>query len=511
MRFIAPGGASGLMGIVHKATFLTVFEVDETEPVDLDWTTRPVNEYTKSDDVFRPEFLKAALPRAHAHHLLPYYYSTGTLRPVWKLYEDTHSAFLQSLVVDKKVASKLTHPLRGWRIAVKDNFQIQRIRTSAYNRAYFELYPPDSRAAVCIQKLYDAGATIVGTTKLASFAATEEPMECVDWPAPFNPRADGYQSPAGSSSGSGMAVAAYGWLDVTVGSDTSESGRRPGHWNGCFAMRPSNGYLSQERLPSSFPSRTDCCQLLLSIVYAADYMDMIRNAPQRELLDAFVADLEKTFGVKHEKVSFEEIWKTNPPSQANGASLLTYMKDASRDSFFYEGYHNFAAFRQDYKTKFGKDAYISPPVRRQWELSSHISASSHAEAMLKVEVCKTWFEEVITKPSKQNTLVFIPIEEIAPRYRDEMPTAHFNPVGVPNLFLSPILKAPELTVPIGEVAYSSKVSDNEEKLPVAVSVIGPPGQDLFLFDLVMKCPQNSNRPDRVLAGRKLFPDAESIE
>jgi hypothetical protein len=110
-------------------------------------------------------------------------------------------------------------PLQGWRIAVKDNFQIKNIRRSACNRAHYELYPPASQTAPCVQNFCDAGATIVGTTKPASFAATEEPLECIDWSAPFNPRADGYQSPAGSSSGSGVAAAAYDWLDITIGSD----------------------------------------------------------------------------------------------------------------------------------------------------------------------------------------------------------------------------------------------------------------------------------------------------
>lgn len=50
---------------------------------------------------------------------------------------------------------------------------------------------------------------IVGTTKLASFAATEEPVECIDYQAPWKPKAGGYQSPAGSSSGSGAAIGAY--------------------------------------------------------------------------------------------------------------------------------------------------------------------------------------------------------------------------------------------------------------------------------------------------------------
>lgn len=48
----------------------------------------------------------------------------------------------------------------------------------------------------------------------------EEPLECIDWPTPWNPRADGYQSPAGSSSDSGVAIAAYDWLDIAIGSDS---------------------------------------------------------------------------------------------------------------------------------------------------------------------------------------------------------------------------------------------------------------------------------------------------
>lgn len=162
--------------------------------------------------------------------------------------------------------------LEGWRIAVKENFNIKGVKTSACNRAFCELYPPALETAAAIQVLYDQGAVIVGTTKLASFAATEEPMECIDWQAPWNPRADEYQSPAGSSSGSGVAIAAYSWLDIAIRSDSeklysfqlvhslfsdtvaaSGSGRRPGHWNGCFVMRPTHGLLSHEGFLLSFP------------------------------------------------------------------------------------------------------------------------------------------------------------------------------------------------------------------------------------------------------------------
>ena len=73
--------------------------------------------------------------------------------------------------------------------------------------------------------MVDAGAILVGTTKLASFAATEEPTQYIDYQAPWNPRADGYQSPAGSSSGSGAAIGAYDWLDIAIGSDSMRNPR----------------------------------------------------------------------------------------------------------------------------------------------------------------------------------------------------------------------------------------------------------------------------------------------
>ena len=41
--------------------------------------------------------------------------------------------------------------------------------------------------------------------------------------------------------------------------------------------------------------------------------------------------------------------------------------------------------------------------------------------------------------------------------------------------LSPILEAPELVVPVGEIPYQSKVSGMEEHLPVGVGLMALPG------------------------------------
>jgi hypothetical protein len=39
---------------------------------------------------------------------------------------------------------------------------------------------------------------------------------------------------------------------------------------------------------------------------------------------------------------------------------------AGRNSFFYDDYHNFDKFREDYQRVFKKTPYVSPPVRWQW-------------------------------------------------------------------------------------------------------------------------------------------------
>ena len=61
---------------------------------------------------------------------------------------------------------------------------------------------------------------IVGKTKMNPFDMWEEPIEYVDYQAPWNPRADRYQSPGGSSLGSAAAIASYDWLDIAIGTDS---------------------------------------------------------------------------------------------------------------------------------------------------------------------------------------------------------------------------------------------------------------------------------------------------
>jgi Asp-tRNA(Asn)/Glu-tRNA(Gln) amidotransferase A subunit family amidase len=136
-------------------------------------------------------------------------------------YGETHPSSL-TIAVPSRLYFQRTKdlPLAGVRIAVKDNTDLQGLRTGASSRSFTRLYNPRSKSAPALQNLLDLGAIVVGKTRTTQFADTEwATADWVDYHAPFNPRADGYQSPSGSSAGSGAAMAAYEWLDFATGTD----------------------------------------------------------------------------------------------------------------------------------------------------------------------------------------------------------------------------------------------------------------------------------------------------
>ncbi len=74
-----------------------------------------------------------------------------------------------------------------------------------------------------VEKLLKLGLVVVGKLKTTQFADSEwATCDWIDYHAPFNPRADGYQGPSGSSAGSAAAIATYEWLDFTIGTDSTQ-------------------------------------------------------------------------------------------------------------------------------------------------------------------------------------------------------------------------------------------------------------------------------------------------
>ena len=130
-------------------------------------------------------------------------------------------------------------PLHGIPIALKDNLAVKGTRTTAGSKV-LENWIPDHDATVT-ERPRRAGAIFVGKLNMHEFAwggTSDNPH----YGAVRNPW-DTERFPAGSSGGSGVAVAArtcYG----AIGTDTGGSIRLPFAINGVVGIRPTYGRVS---------------------------------------------------------------------------------------------------------------------------------------------------------------------------------------------------------------------------------------------------------------------------
>ncbi|KAK2591957.1 hypothetical protein QQS21_010363, partial [Conoideocrella luteorostrata] len=410
----------------------------------------------------------------------------------------------------------VSRPLDGARISVKDNIDIAGHKTSLCNRAWMDLYPAKKTHAACVQTLLDAGAIVVGKVKLQAMIMREEPLECVEFTAPFNPRGDGYQVPSGSSHASAAGIGSYDWLDFSLGSDTNGSGRKPASYNGCFSIRPSTGILNTKGVVGFFPQfdmpvffgraiskvpdfistwygqspmLRQPSKMPIRVLYPLDYLPTT-NAAQTHLIDKFVSGLESAFLVTRTEISLAERWKGDCPDGAEHADIAEYLVDAGILPFYHDQYQNSADFRLDYEKKHGKPPFVHRALHWQWEeVGMKVSKEQRDALWRRSEIYRHWLLEKIFDANSGDsiTIMVLPIEAGKPNYRDSEISSYLPLLsGYAALNMSPMMRAPEVTAPIGEIPYNSVVTKREEPLPIAVSVIGPPGTDLILTHLVEK-------------------------
>jgi len=141
-------------------------------------------------------------------------------------------------------------PLHGIPIAVKDLFRVEGMVRTCGSRVHVrELCQTNAKA---VQNLKDAGAIVVGLTRLNEFAYGPTGINAVDG-SPRNPW-NLKHACGGSSSGSACAVAS-GLVWGAVGSDTGGSVRIPASNSGIAGIKPTYGRVSRQGiypLASSF-------------------------------------------------------------------------------------------------------------------------------------------------------------------------------------------------------------------------------------------------------------------
>lgn len=131
-------------------------------------------------------------------------------------------------------------PLHGVPVVLKDNFDTFEMATTGGSFMLKGSVPPDD--AFVVKKLRDAGAIILAKVNLSEFASGGARSSLGG--QSHNPH-DLERTPAGSSGGTGVAVAA-GYAPLGLGTDTGGSIRGPSTANGIVGLKPTHGLLSRD-------------------------------------------------------------------------------------------------------------------------------------------------------------------------------------------------------------------------------------------------------------------------
>ncbi|PKK42050.1 hypothetical protein CI102_14067 [Trichoderma harzianum] len=422
-------------------------------------------------------------------------------------------------------------PLAGKRILIKDNIHLDGIKTSNGNRAFYETYPAQTQTASCIQKLIDKGVVVIGKTKMSSFGNWEEPIQYTDYPAPWNPRADRYQSPGGSSSGSASAVAAYEWLDIAIGTDTWGSVTRPAHWCGCFGLRPSLEAISADGIvpcvkswdiPGILARNLEDCkhfaeewldfsnnkfkeypQEFSCLLWPTDFWENV-EATEKEMAKKFAKNMADKLGVCLREYSFENCWEEEGPEGWRKYSLQEFMKETTQ-AMAYDSFNSSEDFRTKYKEKNGAEPYTSKPNEDTWSIGKKTTRRTRDDAFARIDIYQQWFKDHYFTDERKKTIsviIVLPLDIAGPRYRDNCPRDDDPSINA--LALGPVMGAPVLTVPIGQIPYHSRISKRPEQSPFAVALMGSPGTDIKLIDNAIFAMGCLNIPTKVKTGKRMY-------
>ncbi|UYZ63561.1 amidase [Hymenobacter weizhouensis] len=146
----------------------------------------------------------------------------------------------------ERKAGKVRGPLHGIPVLVKDNIDTaDKQQTTAGSLA---LAGHRARQdAFIVKKLREAGAVVLGKTNLSEWANFRSTRSTSGWSSRGSQTKNPYildRTPSGSSSGSGVAVAAN-LCAVAIGTETDGSVVSPASCNGIVGIKPTVGLLSR--------------------------------------------------------------------------------------------------------------------------------------------------------------------------------------------------------------------------------------------------------------------------
>nr|ODN88363.1 hypothetical protein L203_02976 [Cryptococcus depauperatus CBS 7841] len=450
-------------------------------------------------------------------------------------------------VPSRLYTSTTTGSLSGKRVAIKDVYDIRGVPTIASSRVYMDWRGVVNTSASSVKKLEQAGCALVGKVKTTQWCVLYHVQMYLTHGngSPFSPRGDQYQSCGSSSSGSACALAGYPWLDYAIGSDTTGSVRYPALVTGLYGNRPTTGMLTLDGVVPCLKS-TDTASVLsrspvdfkkfLETWYAESPINRrFTHLPRKlvfprdsisglsphltEMIEEFLRGTEKVLGTSVDAFNISE-------AAIAAGWTLDKMNDLISKFDEYVARQPTHIFRRSWEVV-GKslfDSYAqqhdgaSPPfgsiLANNWKKARDHpwSQKEYQEIQQDVGRFKKWFNEVILERDEETCSKAILVEPFAldevPTYRETRLNQGPSPLGA---IYSPfdhgricsMADCPHYIVPIGQVDFSSVVSEKTEKHPIVLGLIAYPGCDFMLLELIQRL-QAAGVIREVKTGRTAF-------
>lgn len=181
---------------------------------------------------------------------------------------------------------KLRGPLHGIPVILKDNIDTaDKMKTTAGSLALLDAPAPKQDAFVAAQ-LRKAGAVILGKANLSEWANFRSENSSSGWSGRGGQTRNPYildRSPCGSSSGSGVAVAAN-LTALAVGTETDGSVVCPSSINGIVGIKPTLGLVSRSGIIPIAHSQDTAGPMARSVADAAILLTVMTGEDKKDTI-----------------------------------------------------------------------------------------------------------------------------------------------------------------------------------------------------------------------------------